>query len=324
MSVGTESKVKLREALEKARDSLPKMDSESHKGQAGRICVVGGSSEYSGAPYFSAMSTLRAGADLAFVVTEATAAAAIKPNSPDVIVYPSFDPIFENPSPVLSKAHALVVGPGIGRGEQAGKAVRAALLHSDATEIPIVADADALWFLSKDKNLRDEVASVKRSAPLVLTPNVPEMQRLCDGIGDSNPETLASYFGPTTVVLAKGSTDEVVTPAGRISVNTDGSLKRVGGQGDILSGLVGMCLAWDHIKNSSADDTSEKSNKTSNCALRALSAVAAASALNRECSRRAFNKHKRALLSSDILEFIGFAINDLENRCLIDEIASEK
>ena len=47
---------------------VPELDSSRyHKGQAGKIGVVGGCSEYTGAPYFAAMSALRMGADLAHV-----------------------------------------------------------------------------------------------------------------------------------------------------------------------------------------------------------------------------------------------------------------
>ena len=53
---------------EKLRLLVPDLDSSKfHKGQAGKIGVVGGCEEYTGAPYFAAMSALRMGADLAHV-----------------------------------------------------------------------------------------------------------------------------------------------------------------------------------------------------------------------------------------------------------------
>lgn len=38
---------------------IPPLDKSSHKGQAGRIGVIGGSLEYTGAPYFAGISSLK-------------------------------------------------------------------------------------------------------------------------------------------------------------------------------------------------------------------------------------------------------------------------
>lgn len=318
MSSSKASASSLRTALTAVRDSLPAQDGSSHKGQAGRICIVGGSADFTGSPYFAAMTTMRAGADLAFVVTEASAATALKASCPDLIVYPSFDPLFSDPSPVLSRAHALVVGPGIGRESEAAKAVHAALLHSDAADIPVVVDADALFFLAKDADLRKEVAAMKRKAPLVLTPNAPELKRLCDAVDASDTRDLINVFGPTTVILAKGAADDVVTQAARTSVDVSGALKRVGGQGDILTGLLAVCLNW-HCEKFDKHVNSDKDSNDEH-ALQALQAVAAGAALTREASRRAFVEYKRSLLASDILSYIGPTIYDLESGSLIDDI----
>ena len=45
----------------------------THKGQSGRVAVLGGSPDYTGAPYFSAISALKVGADLSYVFTESGA-----------------------------------------------------------------------------------------------------------------------------------------------------------------------------------------------------------------------------------------------------------
>lgn len=49
------------------RQLVPPLTSDKHKGQAGRIGVFGGSLEYTGAPYFAAISALKVGADLVHV-----------------------------------------------------------------------------------------------------------------------------------------------------------------------------------------------------------------------------------------------------------------
>ena len=57
---------------------IPELSPDASKGNAGRFCVVGGSLEYTGAPYFAAAAMLRGGADLSHVFCEHSAGTAIK------------------------------------------------------------------------------------------------------------------------------------------------------------------------------------------------------------------------------------------------------
>jgi ATP-dependent NAD(P)H-hydrate dehydratase len=77
-----------KQLIEQFKRMLPKLTSEMHKGQNGRIGIIGGSKEYSGAPYFSSISSLRVGADLSFIFTSKEAAPVIKSYSPEMIVLP--------------------------------------------------------------------------------------------------------------------------------------------------------------------------------------------------------------------------------------------
>ncbi len=80
--------VSAQQLLQRFRELMPRLGRELHKGQSGKVAVVGGCKEYAGAPYFAAMSSLRAGADLSYVFTTSDAAAAIKAYSPELIVLP--------------------------------------------------------------------------------------------------------------------------------------------------------------------------------------------------------------------------------------------
>ena len=61
---------------------FPKMTTDSKKGDNGCIGVIGGSFEYTGAPFYVAMSALKMGADLAHVFCSKSAALPIKSYSP--------------------------------------------------------------------------------------------------------------------------------------------------------------------------------------------------------------------------------------------------
>ena len=57
-----------------------------HTPQLGRVGVFGGSKDYTGAPFYASISSLRMGADLAYVFTAQEAAPAIKTYSPELMV----------------------------------------------------------------------------------------------------------------------------------------------------------------------------------------------------------------------------------------------
>ncbi|XP_074048131.1 uncharacterized protein LOC141491271 isoform X2 [Macrotis lagotis] len=70
------------------RNVTPSLTTKKHKGQDGRIGIVGGCQEYTGAPYFAAISALKVGADLSHVFCTKDAAPVIKAYSPELIVHP--------------------------------------------------------------------------------------------------------------------------------------------------------------------------------------------------------------------------------------------
>lgn len=112
-----------RAVLHEVRQLIPPLSSELHKGQAGRVAVVGGSLDYTGAPYFSAMSSMRLGADMSHNVCEPSAGSVIKGYSPDCIVHNwlrhgrSAADIRNDLDGLCARLYAVVVGPGLGRDE---------------------------------------------------------------------------------------------------------------------------------------------------------------------------------------------------------------
>ena len=66
--------------------TIPSLDPSAHKGQNGRLAVLGGSPDYTGAPYFASTAILRAGADLVTVFCHPSAAVPLKTMSPELMV----------------------------------------------------------------------------------------------------------------------------------------------------------------------------------------------------------------------------------------------
>lgn len=69
---------------------MPGLTNKSFKGDNGRIAVIGGSYEFTGAPFYSAISALKAGSDLAHIFCSKSSSVSIKSYSPEIIVHPVF------------------------------------------------------------------------------------------------------------------------------------------------------------------------------------------------------------------------------------------
>ena len=94
------------------RSVVPKLTSDLRKGQCGRVGVFGGCILYTGAPYFAAISGLKAGADLVHVFCEQEAGQVIKSYSPELIVHPVLDTeyVLEEIDQWLPRLHCAVIG----------------------------------------------------------------------------------------------------------------------------------------------------------------------------------------------------------------------
>jgi ATP-dependent NAD(P)H-hydrate dehydratase len=96
-----------------------------------------------------------------------------------------------------------------------------------------------------------------------------------------------------------------------ISTSNESGLKRCGGQGDILSGCIATFFSWGNavypVGNSLlwVDETTHEAVGWSSIA------CYAACYLTRDASRRAFSKHGRSVVCTDIIEEIGPAFSDV-------------
>ena len=278
------------------RATVPSLES-NHKGQHGRVGVVGGCVEYTGAPFYAAMSALRVGADLAHVFCASDAATAIKSYSPELIVHPVLDRAnaADYVGQWIERLHVLVIGPGLGRNAALGHVLVSIVEKAKARQIPLVFDADGLHFITRNIGL------VSGYEPAILTPNAVEFDRLYAAAFTSSAAAshaasvaersveLARRLGNVTL-LVKGATDYVTNGSASVVGSEPGSGRRCGGQGDILSGVVGTFASWGRAK--AADNWT-------------LAACLAASILTRSCNLLAFRAHGRSALTSDMVKFIG-------------------
>ena len=212
--------------------------SDSHKGDFGRVMVIGGG-PYTGAPALAAQASLRAGADLAFVAAPEPIADQIQGYSEDLIVEPFLGTrlVAEHVDELVETAEdrdVVVIGPGLGEAEDTRRAV-AAFLESYTGSA--VVDADALQV----------VPEVETDADLVCTPHRGEFAEMGGTDADDwetrakRVERFAAEIDQT--LLVKGAYD-VVSDGERTRVNRTGNPgMTVGGTGDVLAGATGALLA---------------------------------------------------------------------------------
>jgi len=202
---------------------------DSTKGQNGKVVVIAGSEEYTGAAFLCAMSIaiLREGNDLVTVVAPEKVAWAINAMSPDIItakmpgkyLAPKH---FRAIAKLVEKADVLVVGPGLGRKPETAKVVR----KIASMNIRKVIDADALKMI--------KLQSVENS---ILTPHRKEFAVLLKN-SKLNEKNFMKKIG-SNVILLKGPTDEIYSGSKAIYVSGGNAGMTVGGTGDILAGLCG-------------------------------------------------------------------------------------
>lgn len=164
---------------------------------------------------------------------------------------------------------------------------------------PLVIDADGLFFVAQKHSILENYP-----APIILTPNAMEFKRLvkADFVHDKVTQSsdLIKKFGGHVTLLCKDMNDEIISNGQKIEVTGGGSGRRCGGQGDLMSGACATFLKWSLDKDIGNDVQD----------FRPSVACFAASKLTRECNSRAFAKHGRSMICTDMLQEIHGVFED--------------
>ncbi|MEC9339987.1 MAG: NAD(P)H-hydrate dehydratase [Pseudomonadota bacterium] len=214
---------------------LPRRSPIAHKGDSGRVLVIGGDHGYAGAPRLAGEAAQRSGAGLVTVVTRPEHVAGMVAGRPELMVRG-----FPGPaalSRLLPAADVVAIGPGLGQ-EDWGRELLDQVLKCDR---PLVVDADGLNLLAKAPCRRPD---------WVLTPHPGEAARL---LGETVAQIEADRFaaaeriatryggvvvlkGPGTLVTSAQESQTVVCPYGNAGLAS-------GGSGDVLTGVVAGLVA---------------------------------------------------------------------------------
>ncbi|WP_261253126.1 bifunctional ADP-dependent NAD(P)H-hydrate dehydratase/NAD(P)H-hydrate epimerase [Serratia entomophila] len=205
----------------------------SHKGEHGRLLLVGGDRGFGGAIRMAAEAALRSGAGLVRVLTHIEHVAPLLTARPELMAQALDDETLQQ---ALAWADVLVVGPGLGQGDWG----RNALKILQASDKPTLWDADALNLLALNPEKRQN---------RVMTPHPGEAARLlgCRTVDIESDRLLAvrelvSRYGGVAVL--KGAGTLIADERGQMAIADVGNAGMAsGGMGDVLSGVIGGLLA---------------------------------------------------------------------------------
>lgn len=231
------------------RAVLPKRGHDAHKFSVGMGIMVGGSSDYTGAPFMASMAMARSGAgyvvcacpdaiqsllatklvEIPVLGLSTTAAGTLAPEA-----------ALHDLAPRLEKATALLVGCGLGRGPETQTFVRKLLT---TTQLPTVVDADGLNALVNHTDLISQYAN----GQWILTPHVGEFRRLVGhDLELTDRVAVARAYAQrwNSVLILKGFSSLVACPDGTVYINATGNVAlATAGTGDVLAGLCAGLLA---------------------------------------------------------------------------------
>ena len=216
-------------------DLVPDRDPGGNKWVAA-VLVVAGSPGMTGAAALSARAAYRAGAGMVRLGVPGGDPAALPADEAVGITLPAVG-WADLALSAADRCHAVVAGPGLGRGTGVGAEVRALVASSP---VPVVVDADGLFALGR---LDGAVAT---RSPVVLTPHDGEYARLCDSPPGPDRIDAARRLAAASgmVALVKGPTTAVADPSGRVLLARSGTPSlATAGTGDVLSGVIGALLA---------------------------------------------------------------------------------
>ncbi len=219
---------------------VPPRKKDSHKYDYGCDLIIGGCTDYTGAPAYAAEAASRAGAGLVFLgvperifdIEAAKAVSAIPfPLCCDSSGMLSAAAFFEI-SRRFDKSDVCLAGPGMGRSPGVS-----ALIHKIVSgfDKQLILDADGINVLEGHVDI---LGLSKR--PIILTPHAGEFRRI-GGDTSAPPYEAAKAFAVSNncILVLKGHRSVTAFPDGEVFINTTGGpgLSK-GGSGDVLAGII--------------------------------------------------------------------------------------
>ena len=206
----------------------------SHKGDYGRLLLIGGTYPYGGAIIMAALGAVRSGAGLITVATDKENISALHSRLPEAMAFGLDDK--ELLEQQLQKSEVVLLGPGL-REDAFGEELVKQVFNSLRKDQLLIIDGGALGILAKNQ-------FPLPVSQLILTPHQKEWERLSGvAIEHQCEETTAralSAFPQETILVEKGPATRI-WQAGQseyYQLEIGGPYQATGGMGDTLAGMI--------------------------------------------------------------------------------------
>jgi ADP-dependent NAD(P)H-hydrate dehydratase / NAD(P)H-hydrate epimerase len=223
---------------------LPERARDTHKGSYGRALFIAGSPSYLGAPYFSALSFLKAGGGLAYLAAPKSISSFMAGKGSEIVVVPQK----ETPSGSIAlgnkdellefsrKVDIVAIGPGLSLDNEAQQLVRELVPEIDR---PLLIDGDGITAVAEDLG-----TIKKRKAATILTPHLGEMSRITGmEISEINRNKIdvlqKTAKDLAAIIILKGAHSLIGYRDETVFINVSGnSGMATAGSGDVLTGTI--------------------------------------------------------------------------------------
>lgn len=227
------------------KDLLPRRNKNSHKGDYGKVGILGGSYGMSGACYLSSKAALRMGAGLVYLIVPKSISDILQVKTTEQIVktIDSYNlkynkNVFKQILDELIDKDVIAIGPGMGDDSSLNELIEKIIHKFDGK---ILIDADGLNAVSKD------ISILHNKKNIVLTPHLKEFSRLSGleikKINDNRVDIAKEFAKKHQVILVLKSEQTIVTDGDRIHINKRGNPgMATAGSGDVLTGVIAGLL----------------------------------------------------------------------------------
>lgn len=206
----------------------------SHKGDYGRLLLIGGTYPYGGAIIMAALGAVRSGAGLVTVATEKENIPALHSHLPEVMAFAVTDQVLLTEQ--IAKAGVILLGPGLKDNELGAHLVELVFERVQPHQV-LILDGGAI-------SLYTRLALPLPQAQLVFTPHQKEWEAMSglaiEDQGEEATRQSLSQLPPASILVQKGPQTKIWQQgqADYYQLSVGGPYQATGGMGDTLAGMI--------------------------------------------------------------------------------------
>jgi NAD(P)H-hydrate epimerase len=224
--------------------ALPKRQAQAYKSSVGDVLFIAGAANYYGAPYFAAMSFLKAGGGYARLAAPKSMIGKLAVKGREIVYLPQEETAAGSTAlrnkkkllEVAAKVNMVVIGSGLSLQEETVRLVKEL---AEVIKVPLLIDGDGLTAIAENPEILHS-----RKAPTILTPHLGEMARLTGKPAAQISGNKIAVLKETTeklkaTIVLKGAHSLIGTPSSKVYINLSGnSGMATAGSGDVLTGCI--------------------------------------------------------------------------------------